>query len=212
MLSDDKGGIKMNHSIKVILATIIGVGLVLAGCGGNTPDMVSTRGEGTIPIGKISMKPVTPVQVVATYQYGQSYPGTVTSDGTIYMQALPYGEMSLAVTPTESCYAPATYSVDVKAQQRYIINVAVQKVDPAVTVDSLAIEIPNAKAMQVGKTYPIKVTVSGKNAANLKPTVWVNGGAGSIDSGNRFLAQVSGDASIHAKIGDVEASIPITIY
>lgn len=202
----------MSTYLKICLATIIGMSLMVAGCGGNTTELGgTTRGEGTIPIGKITSRPVLPVKIMATCQNGTTSTGTVTSDGTIYMAALPYGETYLSVTPTDAAYSPATYTIDVKAQQRYIINVVVQKVDPTVTVESLDVEIPNAKEMQVGKTYPIKVTVNGKNASSLKPTVWVDSGAGSIDTGYRFLALVTGAGSIHAKIGDVETVVPIIV-
>lgn len=212
-----KGYIKATSNMKTVYviftAILAGISLIIMGCGGAGSDTGgSTRGEGTIPIGKISSRPIYQAQIMATYQNGVSYSGTVISDGTVYMAPLPYGDAKLTVAPVDEKYEAASYDINVKAQQRYIISIAIQKKDPAVTIDSLSIEIPNAKEMEVGKTYPIKVTVNGKNAANLKPTVWVNGGAGSVDSGNRFLAMVPGEASIHAKIGDVETSIPITIY
>jgi len=195
------------------MAMLIGIGIIVSGCGGTTTETGgSTRGEGTIPIGKISSRPIFQAQVQATYQGGMTYTGTVTSDGTVYMAPLPYGDAKLLVAPVDQQFDSATYDINIKAQQRYIINIAIQKKDPTVAVESLSIDLPNAKELEVGKTYPIKITVNGKNAANLKPTVWVNSGAGSIDNGYRLLALVPGDASICAKIGNVQTSIPISVH
>jgi len=203
----------MKYQLSFCCFLVITGGLLLGGCGGVTPNSDSTtRGEGTIPIGKISTKPVVPVQFMATYQNGYKYEGNITEDGTIYMPLLPYGEANLSVMPGDEQYEPADYKVNIKAQQRYIISVGLQPKGASASVESLALEVPNAKEMQVGKTYPIKVTLNGKNTANLKPTVWVNGGAGSIDTGLRFLALVPGEATICAKIGNLEATLPIVVY
>lgn len=90
----------MRYAKNILLFSSLFWGLGATGCGGHVPDSRgATRGEGTIPIGKISTRPVPPAQVTALCADGTTQIGTVASDGTVLLPPLPYGKTVLLVVP-----------------------------------------------------------------------------------------------------------------
>jgi hypothetical protein len=186
--------------------------MVMTGCGGNGSGFDSgNRAEGNIPIGRIKGVAASGVEIKAVYAGGETYTASVTSTGLIYMEPLPYGTMDLNVVPTSGDLASNVYRIQMSPQQRYIINVEMEPKKSSAVVRSIALEIPNNRDVVVGKTYPIKITIDGDNIGSLKPTLWLDGGVGSLDSGNRFVALATGEAVIHAELLGVEGTLTIPV-
>ena len=106
--------------------------------------------------------------------------------------------------------AADSFEVQFGPSQQYVFNAELQHKDTNVEVDSLEVELMGAP-ISVGQSRGIKVKVNGKNAANLRPTIWVEGGVGMLDTGNRLIATSTGEGTIHAELMGVEASIPVTV-
>lgn len=178
------------------------------GCGGRLASDSPTRGEGDIPVGRVRLAPGTSALVRIDCLSG-SYTTTVNPAGIVMAPHQTEGPATITVESTSNDTLRDSFEVQFGSSQQYVFNAELQHKDTNVVVESLEVELMGAP-ISVGQSRSIKVKVNGKNAANLRPTIWIEGGIGMLDTGNRLVATNSGEGTIHAELMGVEASIPIT--
>jgi hypothetical protein len=137
------------------------------------------------------------------------YETTTKPNGTFFGPAIPAGPATFTILPP-SGLEPETLSILIGPNQRYVANVEPQHKNSNAVVSSLQIELLGP-AIALGETRVVRVTVRGEHAQSLKPTIWVDGGIGTLDTGNRFTALFRGSGAIRAELKGVTAELPISI-
>lgn len=179
------------------------------GCGGRLASDSPTRGEGDIPVGRVRLAPGRSAFVRIDCLSG-SYTTAVNSAGIVMAPHQTPGPATITVESNSNDTLRDSFEVQFGSSQQYVFNAELQHKDPNVVVESLEVELMGSPIF-VGQSRSIKIKVNGKNAANLHPTIWVEGGIGMLDSGNRLIATAAGEGTVHAELMGVEASIPITV-
>lgn len=198
-------------SKKSLLLSIF-ISILLTGCGGPVynPDPQPGRGEGDIPLGRI--RGGGRLKVVVQESDGTIEAATIDSSGTFYSDRLAYGETVFMLSTDDPAYEPSTYTVQAGRVQQYIINAVLPLRNRRVDVQGLRIEpmTPN-NILQVGTETRIRFTIQGTNTQGLSPTVWVDGGIGSLNSANVFTAVAPGEGVIRAELYGYTAELHITV-
>lgn len=179
------------------------------GCGGRLASDSPTRGEGDIPVGRVRVAPGRSAFVRIDCLSG-SYTTAVNPAGIVMAPHQTEGPATITVESTSDDMLPDSFEVQFGSSQQYVFNAELQHKDSNVEVNSLEVELMGAP-VSVGQSRSIKVKVNGKNASNLRPTIWIEGGIGMLDSGNRLIATSTGSGTIHAELMGVEAAIEVTV-
>jgi len=181
--------------------------LLLSGCGGAGVQNGDGRGEGNIPIGRLSnmQGPVAVSEANAT----QIVSAAVNGQGTIYNSTLPVGPTTVTIV-TPAC--TDTLPVVLGLQQNYVVDGFYNMPVKGATVTGLTITLSNGPTLAVGSTSQVTVAVTGSNLSGLRPNVWVNNGLGSFDANHNFIAGTAGSGSIGAELLGVTVTLPITVH
>jgi len=198
-----------NWKLSQIVGLLVFAG-VLGGCGGAGAPDSGTRGEGNIPIGRIEMPPGQ-VQVTATYQNMNTVQGSVDGDGVVWMPLSPVGTASLSIQPADTNLEPVAFDMAFGIRQEYVVDATINEKKPSAVVTGLDIELVNGKTPVVGKSYPVKVTVSGTGVSGLKATVWVEGDVGYVDKNHKFHATYAGTGVIRATLRGVTSQLAFNV-
>lgn len=179
---------------------------ILPGCGG-TPVDGPTRGEGDIPIGRvrIASEPMT----VYLEQDGHTQ-ALITDPSGVFRGAGPTPGPLRVTLEGNSTVLASTYDVIAGPNGRFIINIEPEPAASGTVVESIELELVG-QPIALGATCVIKTTVRGQKVGGLKPTIWVDGGIGTLDGNNRVTFVSSGSGTIHAELYGVEAQIPVVI-
>lgn len=194
----------------LVSAWIIGVGLALAaGCGGGGP-IVSDhgRGEGDIPIGRVSTVESEPVEVTVE-QGGVRWTTWTTTEGTFSIPRPDPGPARIFINPGEG-FEPRIYDIVFGKQQRYVMNAGRTPRQTDAVVTGISIQLLGPSPL-VGETRVVKINVSGSKVGSLRPTIWIDGGVGTLDVGNRFTALDSGSCVIRAELMGFTAELPVVV-
>lgn len=183
--------------------------LASIGCGGRLASDSPTRGEGDIPVGRVRIAPGGSAFVRIDDLSG-SYSATVNPAGVVMAPRQTEGPATITVEPTSNDLASTSFQVQFGSSQQYVFNAELQRKNSTAVIDSLQVEVMGAP-LSLGQSRNIKVTVNGKNAANLRPTIWVDGGVGMLDNGNRLIGTSVGNGTVHAQLMGVEASVAFTV-
>jgi hypothetical protein len=189
---------------------LIPLAVFLHGCGGAGMASTDTRGEGNIPIGRVTMPPGQ-VRLTVTNRYGEPVAGSIDPQGVMWMARTAVGQAGVSLQPADGNLDPVGFNIVFGINQEYVIDAAINKKKPDAVVLSLVIELPNGKDPVLGKSCPVKVTATGTNIGGLKPTVWVDGGIGYVDKNHKFVATSSGSGVIHATLRGVTADLQIHV-
>ncbi|HRI42657.1 MAG TPA: hypothetical protein PLV39_00670 [Fimbriimonadaceae bacterium] len=179
---------------------------LLLGCGG----VVSggpTRGEGDIPIGRVRIggEPMT-----VSIEQGESTQLLTTDASGVFRGAVPTpGSMRVTLLDSASTQQ-SSYDVVVGPNARFVINIEPEPKGSTTVVESIELELVGQPVAR-GATCVVKATVRGQRVGGLKPTIWVDGGIGTLDTGNRVLFVESGFGTIHAELFGVEATLPVVV-
>jgi len=180
---------------------------LVVGCGGAGVQTDGGRGEGNIPIGKLSylQGPI----AISECAVGQNSPLTIDSQGTIWANQFPIGQTTITIaTPTSTDVLPVVLGV----QQSGVIAAYYNVPSKNTVVTGLTISLTNGQAPVVGNTYAVSIAVAGSNLAGLRPNMWINNGLGYFDANNNFVATTAGSGSICAELCGVSATLPITVH
>lgn len=190
-----------------------GLAIALAGCAGESVVAASgTRGEGNIPVGKVVEPVFQRSRVTITEADGSVVAVDSNEVGQFLAAQAPFGRTHFKVQP----YDPALPSMEFEAvlgieqEGVFIANPVV--VPQGTTVDNINIEFLGRPTIRVGQTVPIKITVNGKNANQLRPLVWLDGGVGRLNPGNNFVATYSGPGAVNATILGVTARLEFHVH
>lgn len=197
---------------KKILLLLIFISILLTGCGGPVynPEPQPGRGEGDIPLGRI--RGGGKLKVVLQERDGTIDAATIDSSGTFYSDRLEYGETVFMLSTDDPAYEPRTYTVQAGRVQRYIMNAALPPRNRRADVQGLQVTSPSPNiTLQVGTETRIRFNIQGTNTQNLSPTVWVDGGIGSLNAANVFTAVTPGEGVIRAELYGYTAELPITV-
>ena len=181
--------------------------LLVYGCGGAGAVNGDGRGEGNIPIGRLSSLQG-PVAVSAS-DASLVTSATVDGQGTIWVSAMPVGLANVTIT---SGGGTTTLPVVLGVQQHYIVDAFVNVRSKTATVTGLTITLTNGSAPIVGGTYQVNVAVAGTGVSGLRPNVWVDNGIGYFDANHNFVAGTAGTGAIRAELFGVTASLPVTVH
>ena len=182
---------------------------MIGGCGGAGVSDEGGRGEGNIPIGKLSNMQGAVSATLAATTDSQTPTITVDSSGTIWASQLSSGLATVTIA-TSKCtdVLPVIFG----AQQSNVIAAYYNVPSANTVVTGLTISLTNGQAPVVGNTYAVNVTVAGSNISGLRPNLWINNGVGCFDSNNNFVASATGSGSICAELCGVTATLPITVH
>jgi hypothetical protein len=188
-----------------MLASAVSIAVVV-GCGGRIADG-PTRGEGDIPIGRVRI--ASEATTVSIEQNGEVQ--LVNTDPSGVLRSAPPRTGPLRITLLETATTQeSTYDLVVGRNARFIINIEPEPKQSATVVESITLELVG-QPIAVGSTCVVKATVRGQKVGGLKPTIWVDGGIGSLDTGNRVLFVESGVGAIRAELYGVEAVLPVVV-
>ncbi|MBC6970430.1 MAG: carboxypeptidase regulatory-like domain-containing protein, partial [Armatimonadetes bacterium] len=137
---------------------------------------------------------------------------TVTNSGGIFkFDELPVGGATLTVEPMDPQLERESLRIYFGAEQRMIANVGVNDRNIVAVVESLEISMPSGTVVAPGSRTPFVVRVSGQNVQSLIPSIWVDGGIGSLGAGNQFIASVPGTGKIRVRVLGREAELNVTV-
>lgn len=192
------------------VGVIAAAGILLCGCGGAGMSDNDGRGEGNIPIGRVSA-PSGNVNVTGNSPSTSAVTGTVDSQGVVWLQRMPVGEAWLMLSSNLPGYELVYFKVNFAAQQQNVIDVNINVRRLYASVSSIAIDIDSGPELIAGNTYTLLVAATGTNIYNMKPTLWVDGGLGYFDANHRFVATTPGTGALRAQLLGVSTSLPITV-
>lgn len=178
----------------------------IIGCGGVVSEG-PTRGEGDIPIGRvrIASEPMT----ISIEQGGNTQLFCTDPSGVFRGDSPSPGPARITLLETASIRT-STYDVIIGPNKRFIINIEPEPKDSNTVVESIELELVG-QPIALGATCVVKATVRGQKVGGLKPTIWVDGGVGTLDTGNRLLIVASGAGAVHAELFGVEAVLPVVV-
>jgi hypothetical protein len=178
---------------------------VVAGCGGQG-GFEPTRGEGSIPIGKVQSTDFRAVELRLT-SGGTQYTFTPTPNGTVYAPS------SLATGSWTIKASLDGYWTEEFSQQAgpEVFDVVLLPISRHGDVTSVVLDHPTGIQLRVGETLKLKPIISGPNTAGIKPTYWVDGDVGSINPGGVFKARNVGSGSVTVDVLGISATAHVTI-
>lgn len=196
------------------LAMLLIIAALSAGCGGQaTLPPPSNRGEGDIPVGRLKGPSSEDSEVTIIGSDHHEYRASVQpSSGTIMSPELPQGEATVLVRPADPSVEPLEFPLIVGPNESYVANVQIRKSRPSALITGMTIELMGQYPIVVGEPAPVRVTIYGTNVGGLKPTIWVDGGVGTLDVGNRFIGTQPGIGSVHAEALGFSAQIEVTVH
>jgi len=197
---------------KKILLLVIFIAVLLTSCGGplHNPEPQPGRGEGDIPLGRV--RGGGRIKIAIQEINGETDVARIDATGTFYSDRLAYGETAFIISTDDPTYEPRTYNVQIGRVQRYIMNASLPLRSRRTDVRGLQIEpLGNNNILRVGTEVRLRVAVTGSNTQGIFPTVWVDGGVGSLNPANVFTAIAPGEGVIRAELYGFTAELPITV-
>jgi hypothetical protein len=181
------------------------------GCGGAQDSLASEigRGEGNIPVGRLLPPPAHRVRVSATFSTGETEFTEVDADGVFRLSKLPSGRTLITLAPGSRQFEHKTYTVVAGQHKEYVMEARLTPIPPH-DVTGLQMEAFSGP-LKLHEQRRIVVHVLGPNAAGLRPTLWVNGGVGSIRHDGLFIAAAPGSGSIRAELCGHTVQIPVVV-
>lgn len=198
-------------STKILLPFIL-ISILLTSCGGpiSDPGLQPGRGEGDIPLGRV--RGGGKIKITIQEHDGTLDIATIDPSGTFYSDRLEYGETVFTLSTDDPNYEPRTYTVQAGRVQRYIMNASLPLRSRRADVQGLRIEpIGDNNTLRVGTEVRIRFTIQGTNTQGIFPTVWIDGGVGSLNPANILTAVSPGEGIIRAELYGYTAELPITI-
>lgn len=201
---------KVINMIEALLGLAVAISVL--GCGGNSANVSSlTRGEGDIPVGRLKSPHLEESEVVIHGSDDHLYHATVDPYGVISVSTLPSGPANVIVNSLEPDVEQVVVPLQIGSNESYIMNIESATKRPGAVVTGMTIELMGQTPIRMGQVNPVKVTVSGLNVNGLKPTIWIDGGNGFLDAGNRFSATATGPATVCAKLLGVTVRLDFTV-
>jgi hypothetical protein len=187
------------------------VAVVIAGCGGGNLTYTSSggRGEGNIPAGRVKTISSRSVVVQAEYPGGQTELAAIDASGTFWLSRLPSGTVKFHMWTTSRDVEPKTYTVVTAPSSDFVISAFLPPRGPHDVVGVEASEFGGP--LNVGERRKVVVTVHGENSRGIQPTIWVNGGVGSIAEGGVFVATRPGTGVVRIEICGFTATVPVVV-
>lgn len=183
---------------------------LVVGCGGY--DTQRDRfGEGNIPVGRVISRRSAEAAVTIETDSGVRRTTVTNSGGIFKFDELPVGGATLTVEPMDPQLERESLRIYFGAEQRMIANVGVNDRNIVAVVESLEISMPSGTVVAPGSRTPFVVRVSGQNVQSLIPSIWVDGGIGSLGAGNQFIASVPGTGKIRVRVLGREAELNVTV-
>jgi hypothetical protein len=188
-------------------ALLLVAAVAICGCGGVTDyAFAPDRGEGSIPVGRAMA-----AMRISVVDEGGGVQEVKTRGDTFFLKRMTKGTAQMSFHPVDPRLQPASFKVIVGENQRYIVNVVAQPKSRQRDVDGLSLSLDHHGPIPIGTRLQIQATVQGSNVEGLEPTVWVDGGVGTLSSSNEFLATHAGNGLIRARIFGQRASIRIVV-
>lgn len=116
---------------------------------------------------------------------------------------LPEGPAQLTITPEDPQYEIIELNILIGDEQRFIV---LANLNPSGT-ETHNLTIEPITPLSRGQQAPIRIDTDSGTA----PTVWVDGGVGSINSSGTFMAKKRGRGRICAQVGHASASVEVTV-
>jgi len=120
---------------------------------------------------------------------------------------VPLGQAVFEIFPDDPLLPSQSFNVTVGFDQSSLFLADPMKIPPGTVVESVSIEILGKSAIRVGQNLPVKVTVNGKNVAQLRPLIWIDGGVARITPGKNLFTTMSGPGAINALVAGVPARL-----
>lgn len=186
----------------------------ISGCGGPpVPPDYPGRGEGDIPLGRVRGSGLVKIAIREANGSVDTMAVNVGAEetATFYHDPLANGETIMTVQSSDPDSAPKTYTIQTGETQRFIINISFVPPGRRSEVRGLQFAPVNSNVISVGTTLRLSFIIQGSQVQGLTPTVWVDGGIGSLNGANMFTAVTPGEGVIRAELMGYTAELPITV-
>lgn len=186
----------------------------VVGCGGPPiPPDYPGRGEGDIPLGRVRGGGLVKIAIQESNGSVDTLSVNVPAEesATFYHEPLTNGETIMTVESSVPDIASKTYLIQTGETQRFIINISFVPPGRRSEVRGLQFASVNSNVISVGTTLRLSFIIQGSHVQGLTPTVWVDGGIGSLNGANMFTAVTPGEGVIRAELMGYTAELPITV-
>lgn len=186
--------------------------LLVAGCGGGVAPLNGpTRGEGNIPLGKVSEPRTEKGKAIVRSSGGTTTTLLSDADGIFWSESLPAGPTSIRIIPDDPALSEVSFTVNLGVDQNSTFEASLPPVRNQAIVESVTVELNGRTDFRVGMTVPVKVTIKGRNLGSLKPIVWLDGGVGQWNPGRNLQLTQPGLGVVRASALGVTASAEFTV-
>lgn len=201
----------MNHSLKLSIQGTL-VLLAVWVCSAFAAHHAGSPLSGDVAVGRVKRQgPPVDALVTAIMSDGLTQTTRTTSDGTIVFSEMPYGPTTFTVVPVDTTLQSQTFVVDMGPIQENVILVHAVPVAPVTDIESYELEPASAVHARVGRAIPFRATVRGGNAKRLSPTLWIDGGTGSITPGGMFLPRRAGAGTLRSELLGSSRAVSVTV-
>ncbi len=168
--------------------------------------------DGDVAVGRVKRHgPPVDAYVTAEMSDGAKQTVRTTEDGTFWFRPMPTGTTTLTIAPLDASLQTQTFVVEMgQIQERVIVVQAVPKA-PVTDVEGFDLEPSTDTRGRVGRPISVRTTVQGANTNHLEPTVWIDGGVGSLTPSGNLLPRSIGQGTLRAELLGNTKSVPITI-
>lgn len=175
-------------------------------------ERVATRVDGDVSVGRLKRNgPPVDALVTASMSDGGVQTARTDSSGTFSFAPMPEGPTTFTIVPTDTSLAPQTFVVVMGSVQENVIVVHAAPRAPVTDVDGFDLEPSASIRTQMGRPLQVQTRVRGANSRRVEPTVWVDGGIGSLTPSGQFLPRRVGQGTLRAELLGASKSTPVTV-
>lgn len=170
------------------------------------------RLDGNIPIGRLK-RPGPSVDALVTAQLsdGRVQTTRTSSNGTFYFDRMPNGPTTLTVTPMDTEYETQSFVVVMGEEQSNVIVVSPVPKERPTDIEGLDLEPTEDPGARKGRPVSVRTKVRGPNRKNLNPTLWVDGGIGSLTPSGNLMPTQGGQGTLHAELYGFSKAVTVTV-
>lgn len=192
--------------LALLLTTVL-----VTGCGGHSIDQQQQpKGEGNIPIGCAKNCIEDGGHVVIYRSDGEKYETNLVN-GDIFSPKLSEGLTRIEVYPANSRLSRQAITVEAGAEQTHIARMWPLPKNFTIVLQEIMTDLKDGQVLALGSTTPIGLHVRAFASAFYLPTVFVNGGIGSLDDQGNFIATQTGKGVIAIRVGNTVKAVNIEV-
>ena len=151
-----------------------------------------------------------PIEVTALASDGRTFT-TRTVDGDVYLPDLPVGRTQFIFQSIERSTLPKTVELDVPAVDEQIFDINLIPRGQSAQVERVWFANVSPLVLRVGETAKLQFRYQGTGVNGVAPSLWIEGGVGSLNPGGVFRAMAPGVGKANGDLFGVVTTLDIIV-